>query len=63
MRRTRGEQVFNVFNIFLLGLLGFTCLMPFVHIIAKSLSSEIFVLPKEVVFLPKGLRLTPTTSL
>ncbi|MCK9251562.1 MAG: carbohydrate ABC transporter permease [Clostridiaceae bacterium] len=57
MRRTRGEQVFNVFNIFLLGLLGFTCLMPFVHIIAKSLSSEIFVLAKEVVFLPKGFTL------
>lgn len=57
MRRTQGEQVFNVFNIFLLGLLGFTCLMPFVHIIAKSLSSEIFVLAKEVVFLPKGFTL------
>ena len=57
MRRTRGEHVFNVFNILALGLLGFTCLMPFVHIIAKSLSSEIYVLAKEVVFLPKGFTL------
>lgn len=54
MKRTQGEQVFNVFNIFLLALLGFTCLMPFVHIIAKSMSDEISVLAKEVVFLPKG---------
>jgi putative aldouronate transport system permease protein len=54
MKRTQGENVFNVFNICLLGLLGFSCLMPFVHIFAKSMSSEIYVLAKEVVFFPRG---------
>ena len=54
MKKTPGEKAFNLINLFLLTVLGATCLLPFVHIIAKSTSEETAVLAKEVVFLPKG---------
>ncbi|HHV97360.1 MAG TPA: carbohydrate ABC transporter permease [Clostridiaceae bacterium] len=55
MKRTRGEKIFNVFNLFILTLIGLACLLPFIHIVAKSLSHELYVLAKEVLFIPKGL--------
>ena len=54
MRRTRGEKVFGVFNILLLTAISLSCLLPFVHILAKSLSNNVAVLAKEVLFIPKG---------
>lgn len=55
MKKTRGEKIFYVINIIVLSLGGLACLLPFVHIIAKSLSSELSVLAKEVLFIPIGL--------
>lgn len=57
MKRTRGENIFNVINLVILSLLGLGCLAPFVHITAKSLSNDLAVLAKEVVFIPKGLNI------
>ncbi len=54
MKRTRGEQIFNVFNLIMLTMVGLACLLPFIHIVAKSLSHELYVLAKEVLFIPKG---------
>lgn len=57
MRKTRGEKIFNFVNVSLLTLLGMTCLLPFINIIAKSVSDEISVLANEVVFIPKGFNI------
>lgn len=57
MKRTRGEKLFGAVNILVLTVIGLTCLLPFVHILAKSLSNNISVLAKEVLFLPKGMTL------
>ena len=57
MKMTRGEKVFSILNFFLLSVGGLVCLLPFLHIIAKSLSGELFVLAKEVLFIPKGFTL------
>lgn len=54
MIRTRGQKIFQVFNVLFLSLVSLTMILPFMHIIAKSLSSEAFVLAKEIVLLPKG---------
>jgi len=54
VKKTRGEKVFNVLNLILLGILGISCVLPFVHILAKSLSNEVSVLAKDVLFVPKG---------
>ncbi len=53
MQRTQGEKTFGVVNYFLLTALGLACLLPFVHIIAKSMSREVYVLANEVLFWPK----------
>lgn len=54
MLRTRGERVFNVFNIVLIAIITSTCLLPFLHILAKSFSTNSYLLKKEVFFWPKG---------
>ena len=57
MIRTRGERIFNVINIVLIALITSTCLLPVIHILAKSFSSNIYLLQKEVFFWPKGFTL------
>lgn len=57
MKRTRGEKIFNVINLIILFILGAICLLPFIHLIAKSLSEEASVLANEVVFIPKGFNI------
>lgn len=57
MKMTRGEKIFNVVNIIILFLIGLSCILPFMHIIAKSFSSELSVLAKEVLFIPKEFNL------
>ncbi|OMF34638.1 ABC transporter permease [Paenibacillus sp. FSL H8-0548] len=54
MIRTRSESIFQYVNAALLTLLSLSIILPFIHIIAKSLSSEAYVLAKEIVFWPKG---------
>ena len=57
MIRTRGERIFNVINIVLIALITSTCLLPFIHILAKSFSANTYLLQKEVFFWPKGFTL------
>ncbi len=40
-----------------LALIALTCLFPFVHVFAKSISEEAFVIANEVFLLPKGFTL------
>jgi putative aldouronate transport system permease protein len=56
--RSRGEIWFQYFNVAFLSLLSLSMILPFIHIAAKSLSSEAFVLAKEVYFWPKGFTLS-----
>ncbi|MBO9608635.1 MAG: carbohydrate ABC transporter permease [Paenibacillaceae bacterium] len=55
MIRTKGEIAFSYANVLLLTLLSLSMILPFVHIAAKSLSSEAHVLAKDIVLWPKGL--------
>ncbi|TBL74548.1 carbohydrate ABC transporter permease [Paenibacillus thalictri] len=54
MVRTRGEALFAGFNVVILSLLSLSMILPFVHIAAKSLSSEAHVLAKDIILWPKG---------
>jgi len=40
-----------------IGILSLTCIAPFIHLFAKSVSSNSAVLAKEVYFLPKGFNI------
>lgn len=42
---------------FIVGLAALSCVLPFVHIAAKSVSDEAFVVAKKVFLLPKGFQL------
>ncbi|RAV20124.1 carbohydrate ABC transporter permease [Paenibacillus contaminans] len=57
MIRTRGERLFQYVNVLLLALLSLSMVLPFIHIAAKSFSSEGFVLAKEIVLWPKGFNI------
>lgn len=57
MIRTRGERWFQYVNVLLLALLSLSMIVPFIHITAKSLSSEAHVLAKEIVLWPRGFNL------
>lgn len=48
------NKLFHAINNTLLIALGLIMFLPFLHIIAKSLSQEVYVLSKEVYLLPKG---------
>lgn len=50
-----GSRMFEYGNIFLLTLLGLACLLPFVHVVAVSLSSSAPASANAVTFWPKGL--------
>lgn len=54
MIRTRGETVFGYFNVLILALVSLSMLFPFLHIAAKSLSSEGHVLAKDILLWPRG---------
>ena len=43
-----------IFYIFL-GFTALTCLLPFVHILSKSISNEAFVVANKIILLPKGI--------
>lgn len=54
MLKTRGERIFNICNILLISLVACTCLLPFLHVLAKSLSNNTAVIAKQVLFWPNG---------
>ncbi|SDE25443.1 putative aldouronate transport system permease protein [Paenibacillus sp. UNCCL117] len=56
VRTSISEKIFDIVNILLLTLLGLATLLPFLHVVAKSLSSQVAVSLGEVLFLPKGLQ-------
>ena len=49
-----GNVVINILIYAFITLVSLTCVLPYIHVIAKSLSSESFVIAKQVVLLPKG---------
>ena len=55
MCRSKGEKIFSVFNILFMLILGACMLFPFMHVLAKSLSSETAVMRGEVLIVPKEL--------
>lgn len=44
-------------------LLCLTCIMPFIHLLSKSISGNSFVLAKQVAFIPKGITFAAYVSL
>ncbi len=50
--QTKGQRIFGVFNVVILVLLALSCILPFVHIFAQSLSSNSAILAKKVILLP-----------
>ncbi|MFX3634211.1 MAG: carbohydrate ABC transporter permease [Candidatus Pristimantibacillus sp.] len=58
MKQTAGERTFYTVNNILLVLLGLTCLLPFIHIIAVSLSSRAAVESGHVFLWPIGFQFT-----
>ncbi len=57
-KRTRGEKVFAVFNGLITLAAALSCLLPFLNVLAISLSSNAMVSSGAVTFLPKGFTLT-----
>ncbi|MFD0958383.1 carbohydrate ABC transporter permease [Paenibacillus chungangensis] len=55
--RTRGEVLFQYVNVLILSIVSLSMLLPFIHIAAKSLSGEAYVLAKDIVLWPKGFHL------
>lgn len=51
----RGDSVFQLLNAAILSLISISMLLPFVHIAAKSLSDQSYVVAKDVWLWPKGL--------
>lgn len=49
-----GSIVINILIYAFITLVSLTCVLPYIHVIAKSLSSEAYVIAKQVVLWPKG---------
>lgn len=58
MKATKGEKIFYGVNYVVLAAIALTCLLPFIHIIALSLSERSAVDSGHVFFWPVGLQLT-----
>ncbi|RDW16012.1 ABC transporter permease [Oceanobacillus arenosus] len=56
-KQSLGERMFNVSNASFITLLSLTMLLPFLHIVAKSLSSSEAIANGEVLFWPVGFTL------
>ena len=57
MKATRGERIFYTVNYVMLGSIALTCILPFIHIIALSLSERSAVDSGHVFFWPVGCSL------
>lgn len=58
MKDTRGEKIFYAVNYVLLALIALTCIVPFIHIIALSLSERSAVDSGHVFLWPVGIQFT-----
>ncbi|WP_020619310.1 carbohydrate ABC transporter permease [Paenibacillus daejeonensis] len=56
MQETKGEQWFRTVNAMFLSLVSLSMLLPFIHVLAKALSHDRYVLAKEVTLWPKGFQ-------
>lgn len=56
-------RVSDVIIMLVIGILSLTCILPFIHVAAKSLSSNGYVTAKEVFFWPKGFTFDAYRSL
>lgn len=56
-RMTSGEKVFTVFNYVILIGLSLICFLPYVALLAKSLSKEAYVLSGQVGLWPRGFQI------
>ncbi|WP_152391948.1 carbohydrate ABC transporter permease [Paenibacillus guangzhouensis] len=56
IKPSTGEKVFTVFNYFVFILIGITTLVPFINLLAKSLSSEDAVVSGRVGLFPVGIQ-------
>ena len=57
MDRTVGEKIFSAFNYIILTVFALICVLPFVHIFALSLSSNLMASSGSVLFWPKEFTL------
>lgn len=57
LKKVRKYTVADVFFYVFMALMAFVCLFPFLHVLAKSISQESFVVAKKVFLLPKGFSL------
>ena len=55
--KSTSKRVFDVFNYIFIIIVCLSCVLPFVHLFAVSLSSSVAVLSNDVVFLPVGFNL------
>ena len=54
IRESKSRKVFTVFNVIILIIITLACILPFIHLLAISLSSEVYTTAGEVGLLPKG---------
>ena len=52
IRQSAGSRVFDIVIYIVLIITGLVCLLPFVHVVAMSLSSNSAVISQRVFFLP-----------
>lgn len=48
------DLMFDILFYILLGAISLTCLLPFIHVLSKSISEEAYVIANKVLLLPKG---------
>lgn len=51
------RQLFSMLCYLFVGFMALLCILPFIHILAKSVSEEAFVVANKVFLLPKGFKL------
>ena len=49
--------LFEILFCIIIGIISLTCLLPFIHILSKSISEEAYVIANKVILLPKGFSL------
>lgn len=62
-RTLKGIRSSDILIMVVIGLLCLTCIIPFVHLAAKSLSSNTAVMAKSVYLLPKGINIDAYRSI
>jgi putative aldouronate transport system permease protein len=62
-RTLKGIRASDIIIMVVIGLLCLTCIIPFLHLAAKSLSSNTAVMAKSVYLLPKGINFNAYSSI